>query len=492
MFRKLLGILAFVVFAFSLIAAGAAVWAYNYLVRDLPRFNRVEDYRPAAVSQVFARDGTLVGEFYTEEGRRYPIAIADIPDHVKKAFLAAEDASFYEHKGIDPISILRAIYTNLMKGGAKQGGSTITQQVVKNLLLTPEKKLERKAKEAILSFQLETRLSKDEILQLYLNQIFFGNRAYGIKAAAKHYFRKEVSEVSIAEAALLAGLPKAPSNFSPLTNSKAAMGRQAYVLNQMYKSNFISREQYEQASLEKIAVYAAPQQNIFHAPFYVTQVRKVLADKFPDLEPDVDGLKIETALDINADRMAGKELRRGLREVDKRRGWRGPVANIKEVSAENFYAKYPEAKNGIDEEDEPAYAMVLEPAAKVGKGKVKVLVGTENVILDVGASSWAAKLLLADQSSRMIDTASSLKAGDVIEVALRKRAGKDQKSDVKEILLDQTPDIEGALTLVNPFNGEVLVSYGGYEYARSQFNRSTQSLRQPGSTTTGRSMKTRE
>ena len=296
------------------------------LLRDLPKFERVEDYRPAAISQVYSDDGTLVGEYYMEEGRRYPIKIAEVPVRVRNAFLAAEDASFYSHKGIDPTSILRAIYTNLRQGEAKQGGSTITQQVVKNLLLTPEKKLERKAKEAILSFQLETRLTKDEILQLYLNQIFFGNRAYGIKAAAKHYFRKEVADLSLAEASLLAGLPKAPSNFSPLSNPQSARNRQHYVLEQMVKANFVSREDADSAFKEEVKVYAAPSQNIFAAPFYVSQVRRVLSEKFPDLEPDVDGLRIETALNIGADEMAGKALKLGLREVDKRRGWRGPRA----------------------------------------------------------------------------------------------------------------------------------------------------------------------
>jgi penicillin-binding protein 1A len=484
MFRKFLGFLLFISCFLCLVGVVAVGWGYNYLVRDLPKFNRVEDYRPAAVSQVFARDGTLVAEFYTEEGRRYPIKIKDIPVLVRNAFLAAEDASFYEHKGIDPVSIGRAIYTNLRKGQASQGGSTITQQVVKNLLLTPEKKFERKAKEALLSYQLESRLSKDEILQLYLNQIFFGNRAYGIKAAAKHYFNKEVADLNLAEAALLAGLPKAPSNFSPITNPKAAVARQRYVLDQMVEANFVTKEEAQAARTQEVKVYQAPQQNIFYSPFYVTEVRRILAEKFPNLEADVDGLRIEIALDIEADRMARKALRKGMREVDKRRGWRGPIATIEGASRENFYSKFPQAKNGIRQEDEPTTAMVLESAAKLGKGKVKILLGSSELTLDVGASTWASKLLLSDQSSRSIDIATSLKAGDVIEVALRERQDKskpDQKP-VKEVLLDQTPEIEGALSLINPFNGEVLVAHGGYDYARSQFNRATQSLRQPGST----------
>lgn len=483
MFRKILGFILFLTLACSLIVGFALFGGYNYLTRDLPKFERVEDYRPPAVSQVYSDDGTLVGEFYLEEGRRYPIKIEDVPPLVRNAFLASEDASFYTHKGIDPVSIARAIYTNLRKGGAKQGGSTITQQVVKNLLLTPEKKLERKAKEAILSFQLETRLTKDEILQLYLNQIFFGNRAYGIKAAAKHYFRKEVKDLSVAEAALLAGLPKAPSNFSPLTNPQAARGRQHYVLEQMVSANFISRAEADMAIKEDVKVYPAPSQNIFHAPFYVSQVRRIITENFPDLEPDVDGLRIETALDIKADEMATKALRIGLREVDKRRGWRGRLASLDASTPSAFYKAFPEARSAALELNVPVPVLVLESPVKSGanRGLVKILVGEEEREFNLSDSSWAKKLLASDQSSRMIDPIQEIKAGDVIEVALRSRPSKDKNSEEQVLLLDQTPEIEGAIAIQNPFNGEVVAAVGGYDYSRSQFNRATQSLRQPGS-----------
>lgn len=475
----------YLIFLCGMAGTLVASWLYNYLTRDLPQFQRVEDYRPAAVSQVFASDGTLVGEFYTEEGRRYPIAIADVPVMVRNAFLAAEDASFYSHRGIDPVSVVRAVYTNLKLGGARQGGSTITQQVVKNLLLTPEKKYERKAKEAILSFQLETRLTKDEILQLYLNQIFFGNRAYGIRAAAKNYFRKEVSELTLAEASLLAGFPKAPSTYSPLANPEAARTRQRYVLNQMVEAKFCTRAEADAALEERVKVYPASAQNLFHAPFYVSQVRRVLMEKFPDLEPDVDGLRIETNLDVQADELGSQALRRGLREVDKRRGWRGPLAKLDSPLPSLFYKKYPEAKRGLTEENTPTLALVLAaPSAKgAERGKVKILLGEEETEFDISESTWARRYLSADQSVISIDPMQELQAGDVIEVALRKKLNSSdpQASEEKTLLLDQTPEIEGALSIVNPFSGEVLAAIGGYDYSRSQFNRATQSLRQPGS-----------
>jgi penicillin-binding protein 1A len=207
----------------GIVAALFAAWGFFYLTRDLPQLARIEDYQPPAVTRVLARDGSLMAEFYSE--RRYPVKLADVPDRVRKAFLAAEDASFYSHHGIDPISIARAAYKNLQSGNAKQGASTITQQVVKNLLLTPEKSLVRKGKEAILSYRLERRFTKDEIFEIYLNQIFFGNSAYGIKAAGRIYFHKELAELSIAEAAMLAGLPKAPSSYSPLIQIKPSRGK---------------------------------------------------------------------------------------------------------------------------------------------------------------------------------------------------------------------------------------------------------------------------
>lgn len=479
MFRKFLGVVLYLMVMGTAAGALIAAWAYNYITRDLPRFERVQDYRPAAVSQVFAADGTLVGEFYNEEARRYPIAVSEIPQHVRNAFLAAEDASFYTHKGIDPVSILRAFYTNIRRGETRQGGSTITQQVVKNLLLTPEKNIERKAKEAVLSFQLETRLSKDEILQLYLNQIFLGNRAYGIKAAARYYFRKEVSALTVAEAALLAGLPKAPSSFSPLINPKEARNRQRYVLEQMVEAKFITQAESEEALKEQVKVYPAPSQNIFHAPFYVSEVRRLLGELFPDINADVDGLRIETALDLTADDLARKTLRKGLREVDKRRGWRGPMARLDLPTKEVFFEKIPRARAGLREEDEPVPALVL--GVPNARGDVRILLGEEEREFNIKESTWAQKRLMPDQSTFTQAPGDGLRAGDVIEVALRSRNLAKGSDAEKAILLDQTPEIEGALALTNPFTGEVGAIEGGYSYGRSQFNRATQSLRQPGS-----------
>ena len=475
MFRRLFLFVFVTGVALAAVAALFGAWGYYYLTRDLPRLSRIEDYTPAAVSRVLARDGSLIAEFFSE--KRYPVKLHEVPDIVRKAFLAAEDASFYSHHGVDPVSILRAVYKNMQSGNAKQGASTITQQVVKNLLLTPEKSFVRKGKEAILSYRLERRFSKDEIFEIYLNQIFFGNGAYGIKAASRIYFHKELPELTLAEAAILAGLPKAPSNFSPIKNPKRSRERQQQVLTQMVEAHFITPEQRERALAEKIAVYPATQQNIFASPYYVGEIRRVFQENFKDLDLDSDGLEVTTAVDVKADQMAMSALRKGLREVDKRRGWRGPLARMSESE---YLAQYGESS--VDPESpNPAYVQ------SIYRGAAKVLLGKSSVTVDVNESSWAKKLLLKDDSTRFGSPADLIRAGDLIEVSWRAYAAnpKAGKTEPKEpqgrYVLDQTPEIEGALVLIDPHTGEVRSMAGGYDYTQSQFNRVTQSLRQPGS-----------
>jgi len=474
MIRRLFLPFATITFALTCVATLFGVWGYFYLIRDLPKLSRIEDYKPAAVTRVLARDGTLIAEFFSE--KRYPVKMREVPDVIRKAFLAAEDASFYSHHGIDPVSIARAAFKNMQSGNVKQGASTITQQVVKNLLLTSEKSLVRKAKEAILSYRLERRFSKDEIFEIYLNQIFFGNSAYGIKAAARIYFHKELPDVNLAEAALLAGLPKGPSSYSPIKNPKKAKQRQEQILAQMVKANFITESQREEALKTPLKVYPASQQNVFGSPYYVGEIRRVFAEKWKDLDLDSDGLEVETAVDPKADQYATEALRRGLREVDKRRGWRGPIGKM---SSEEYLQKYGELElNG----ENPVPAQVR----SISGGVAKIAVGKRAYQVDLNVSSWAKKFLKPDDSTSFVNPSDLLHPGDLIEVALRRvpavAGGKVTEKDVPKLLLDQTPDIEGAVVLVDPSSGEIRAMVGGYDYSASQFNRVTQSLRQPGST----------
>jgi penicillin-binding protein 1A len=485
MFKKLL-VIGFVLALLAGIGGAAFVaWGYFYITRDLPQLSTIEDYRPPVVSTMFAADGTPIAEFFTE--RRYPAKLPEVPLYVRNAFLAAEDASFYSHAGIDPVSILRAFVKNLQAGSASQGGSTITQQVVKNLLLTPEKKITRKIKEAILSYQLERRFSKDEIFELYLNQIFFGNTAYGLKAAARVYFQKSLDQLTLAEGAMLAGLPKAPSKYSPLSNMPRAKRRQKYVLDQMVKAGFVTAEAAEAANREKIRVFPASFNNISRAPYYVAEARRLFLERWRDINIDADGVQIHTALDLNADRFLTIAVRRGLREVDKRRGWRGPLASIENADRTIFLERFGNAlQSGFT--PEVVYPALVTAVSRERKN-VAVDLGGATATVDLREAAWAKKRLAKDDKVSWINLEDTLRVGDVIEVSLRDESNNAKKDEgagpptqLKDVFLDQTPDLEGAMVLLDPHSGKVTALVGGYSYGRSQFNRATQSLRQPGST----------
>lgn len=461
------------VFGLLCVAAGGAflTWGYFYITRDLPRIETVDDFSPPAVSEVYSSDGKLVAEFFEE--RRYPVKIDEVPPFLRNAFVAAEDASFYTHPGIDFVSILRAMVKNISAGSMKQGGSTITQQVVKNLLLTSEKKFTRKVKEAILSYRLERRLSKNDILEIYLNQIFFGNRAYGIKSAVHNYFHKQLSEVTVAEAALLAGLPKAPSRYSPLTNYPEARRRQLYVLGQMVDSGFISDDVAKAAEAEQVKVYPAVESNFLAAPYFVSEVRRELQTRFKDLNPDEDGLKITTTLDLRADKALTNGLREGVVTADKRQGWRGPLAaldgDVKASYLEKYGSKLPKFAELSLATNYPAVVVDLSR----GQRTVKVLVGADaaEIALSIKPNTWAWNFKTKDEDTQYGDPISRLSLGSVIEISKQKEVWE----------LSQTPELEGASVIIDPFSGRVLALVGGYDFARSQFNRVTQSFRQPGS-----------
>lgn len=456
------------------------VWGYHYITRDLPRMDRIEDYRPPAVSKVFSNDGTLIAEFYEE--RRYPAKLNEVPVYVRNAFLAAEDATFYHHPGIDLISIFRAFVKNIQTGSVRQGGSTITQQVVKNLLLTSEKKITRKLKEAILSYRLEQELSKDDIFEIYLNQIYFGNRAYGIKAAARLYFRKELSELTVAEGALLAGLPKAPSRYSPIANPKIAKRRQRYVLEQMVRAQFITKAAKEKAIREKLSVYKENLNNIYHAPYYVSAVRKMIQEQWKDLDIDREALEIHTAVDLYAQEKAAKALRKGLRDVSKRRGWRGPIDRIESVDSEEFLEKYNDQLEPRLKEDELYPALILD--INRARSTVVLDLGYQKAELKLRAKAWYSKFRDENDRVRWIKPLQRLKAGDVILVSLKPAKKDNKKADSKdkvELQLDQHPELEGAMVVLDPNSGRVVALIGGYSYQRSQFNRAIDSYRQPGS-----------
>jgi len=315
---------------FALAAVGAAAGAlaiYVLLIRDLPDFRTLGDYRPPVVSEVFDREGRLVGEFYTQKRRIVPID--EIPRHVQLSFVAAEDGSFFEHEGIDYASIVRAAIANLRQGGIAQGASTITQQMVKSLLLSPERTYKRKLREMILARRIESQFSKDEILFLYLNQIYFGHGAWGIGQAARTYFGKAAQDLTVSEAALLAGLVQRPSAYDPLRNPEAAESRRRYVLGRMRADGYIDEATYQAQLAAPPELKTHPdEENIEASRYFTEEVRRHL---FERLDPELvlnGGLRIETTLDVDLQRVAREAVRTGLVAHDRRRGYRGPLRQV--------------------------------------------------------------------------------------------------------------------------------------------------------------------
>jgi len=442
-----------------MLAAGLAAFVlYREITASLPPVEQILRYQPPVATRIYADDGTLIGELYTE--RRYLVPLERVPQQVRLAFLAAEDADFYRHRGVDPESIARALVANLAKGKVVQGGSTITQQVVKQLLLSSERSLERKAKEALLAVRLETKLSKDDILYLYLNQIYFGAGAYGIASAAREFFDVEVEDLTIAQAALLAGLPQRPSDYDPQRHPKAAVARQHYVLERMHAEGFVTEEQYRQALAEELVFARRRPANYVAAPWYVEHVRRLLEERYGGTAPYQLGLQVHTACNLAMDRAAEEALRQGLRDLDRRQGFRGPIRHLDPKKVDAFLAREAAAKP-LDAGRARGVVLDARPQGLV------VRTAWEKGILPASALTLGTRRL----------TPTAFKPGDVIAVAVTGEA--PDRSAL--FALDQEPQVEGALVAFDLYTGQVKAMTGGYDFRRSQFNRAVQAKRQPGS-----------
>ena len=324
------------------------VGAYLYVSKSLPRVDTLADYRPPIVTRVLSDNGTVIAELYEE--RRIVVPVSRMPRQLIQAFVAAEDANFFKHKGIDIASIIRAAIKNIEAGGIVQGGSTITQQVAKSLLLTPERKFKRKFKEAILAYRMENRLSKEEILYLYLNQIFLGHGAHGVQAAAENYFDKDVEELTLAECSMLAGLPKAPSRYSPYRHYDRAKDRQSYVLGRMVSEGFISQEDADQAMAEELDIRPRINQHITNAAYFTEQVRRYLEDTYGEELLYKGGLEVHTSMSLDMQLAAQEAVQANLREHDKRQGYRGPLVVLTEDEEAEFLQQQLENNSDTDEE----------------------------------------------------------------------------------------------------------------------------------------------
>ncbi len=487
-------------------AAGAAFLLYQVVVRDLPDIESLDHYRPPLASSVYARDGRPIGEFFDQ--RRRLVRLDEIPRHVVLAFVSGEDDAFFEHSGVDIRSIVRAAYVNFTAGEIEQGASTITQQLVKSLLLTPERRYDRKLKEMVLARRIEQHLDKDEILTLYLNQIYFGSGAWGIGEAARTYFGKLVGELSLSEGALLAGLPKAPSRFSPNVNPGRADERRRYVLGRMRALGHIDEATWRDA-VERPPVITGPPhaEDFVTAAWFTEEVRRALFDRLGGDAVLRGGLHIETTLDLDLQRAGEQALRDGLSALDRRQGWKGPLRQSRDVEA---VVRELGEENGITADPEPA-ARVLAPGTIVlgvvtavddgaKRARVAVAPGVSGFVY-LEDTQWARRRNFQQVSVPRSRLSQVFSVGDVARFrvaepapsegeaeaasqsapALARAPRTQPKAEPMRLTLDQTPEVEGALFAIDVATEEVIAIVGGYDAARSHFDRAVQARRQPGS-----------
>jgi penicillin-binding protein 1A len=458
------------------LGAGGSYFIYTELARDLPdRLDKVLDYRPARATRVYSADGELIGELFLQ--KRVLVPLTQIPAHVQNAFIAAEDRRFRKHVGFDPIGIVRAGWENYVKGGIRQGASTITQQVARMLMLTQEKTLARKLKELILSVRVERELTKDQILYIYLNHVYLGHGAYGVQAAAENYFGKDVQHLTIAEGAMLAGLPKAPTKFSPYNDFARARERQAYVLQRMEEDGYITRAQAETARGEPLALLARETPlNAVAAPYFVDYIRRWASERYGDRSLFDAGLVIQTTLDMKKQRAAEAAVRRGLDALDRRLGFRGPIGRLPEADRAAFAAGPPHP-----------YVVATEQAGLYAGGAILPDVAYVGMVLDltprkrlVTVAVGPRALRLTDEDAgralRWHDKKLALAKGDLVPVRLVHDEKKGDRAEIAEL-----PDVQAALLCLDHRNGDILAMVGGYDYAHSVFNRATQAHRQAGS-----------
>jgi len=464
--------------AFALIVVVSLFGTYFYFTRGLPSLANLEGYHPNLVTNVYSDDGRLIGEFYIE--RRVVVPLSKMPPYLIKAFLAAEDAQFYEHEGISYISIFRAFVKNIRAGKVVQGGSTITQQLAKSFL-TSEKKLSRKVREAILAHRIETRLNKDEILSLYLNQIYFGNGAYGVQTAAESYFGKNVEELDLAEAAMLAGLPKAPSKYSPRANYDLAKRRQEFILSRMVEEHYISREEADVAINARIRLKPKTTDSLWVGPYFTEHVRRYLEEKYGEDLLYKGGLKIYTTLNVEMQKAANIAVRFGLKAHDKRRGYRGPLrrlASIEDMDA--FRTEWDEKLAGEPLQTDKLYEGVVTNVDTKAQS-LGVDIGSRHGVISSRDFRWARLYNPTGEPDAGVQEMpiNLFNTGDVINVELKSAAtGPEETLKLK---LEQEPLAEASLIAMNPSTGAVKAMVGGSDFSKTQFNRTVQAYRQPGS-----------
>jgi len=463
-----------------LVAAGVIIYIGD-LTKELPDYEVLASYEPPVMTRIHSSDGQLMGEFARE--RRLYIPIQAVPDRVKAAFISAEDKNFYQHHGVDFFALTRAVVQNVenvASGSDKRlvGASTITQQVAKNFLLTNERSIDRKIKEAVLSFRIEQAYSKDRILELYLNEIFFGKGAYGLASAALTYFGKSVNELNLQEAAYLAALPKAPSNYDPFNDTEAATERRDWIIDRMTENGYVTEEEATAAKQQGLGVnYRRSGDTVFASEYFTEEVRKQIVERYGNDALYEGGLSVRSTLDPKLQVMARKALQHGLIKYDRENdGYRGPVTTI-DVSGD-----WGVPLAGVDRlSDVPEWNLgvvlsVGDDGAKVGLRPDREISGDvaperDTIQLSAAGLDWIKTTNIDGNRKKVKGIGDVLNVGDVVYV--------EKSDDGWE--LQQIPAISGALVSMDPNTGRVLAMVGGFSYDQSQFNRATQAYRQPGS-----------
>ena len=481
--RRVLIVLASMILLAAAAAGAAGYLVYQELATGLPDVSALQDYQPSLVTEVYDRHEQLIAEFFVEKRRL--VHLTEIPAHVRNATIAAEDSRFYSHGGVDYIGIGRAVWVNLRAGTTREGASTITQQVARNLFLTRERTLRRKIREAILARRIEQRYDKDSILQIYLNQIFYGHNTYGIEAAAQLYCGKSVADLSLADGAMIAGLPPAPNTFSPLRNPERSIQRRGHVLRRMVAEGYLEANDAETASAEPMCS-PGERPHVTHrvnkAPYFVEHVRQHLEDRYGPTALYRGGFTVHTTLDLQLQQAAEKAVRDGLLTLDRRirRGaWQRPSRSVELTADEALNTARIEAVTmahgaGPTVRKGDLLAGVL---LEVRPDSAAVAVRKSRGVIKPGGADWIRSVV--DEEGRFSgDLTQLLRRGDVVRVRVTEA---DPENVAHQLELEQDPKVQGAFLALEASSNQVLAMIGGYDFDRSQFNRALRAVRQPGS-----------
>ena len=455
------------------IVFGGIAGGYIAVSRNIPSIEELKKYDPSGGTKIYADDDILIGELKIEKGIFVPID--SLPKHIINAVIAVEDSRFWTHKGIDYIGIARAITQDVIHASLREGGSTITQQLAKVVFLSPEKTIKRKLMEVTLAFKIEKNLTKREILELYLNKVYFGHGAYGIEMAARKYFNKPAKQLNLAEASIITGLVKAPSSYSPFNNLTKAKQRQFTVLTRMEEEGYISKTEMENAY--KQSLYLSSIKKGAEVNGYFTEyIRKYLEEKYGEDTVYKSGLKVYSTLNRGLQEAAVNTMQSGIREIDKRRGWRGPIEHRRDIDIEKEL-KSKELSTTVAISPGDIYSgLVLKVSPKEALIKTRGVIGK----LALHDAQWAAKALDPKQGTAKIiksfELTRILRPGDMVKVSI-----KSIQKQTLQLSLEQEPEVEGALVAVEPYTGFIRAMVGGYDFTKSDFNRALFAKRQPGS-----------